>query len=198
MPSKAQPDTTKSGTVTAPDAFAKLVIKMAGMATLDESEGRVSGQDIIPILEAETEEDMWDADERPGYNAKILSGCELNLYGFEVKFGTGEDSDIKTPFVDPGSGRQMYVLVESARISDTGDKRKEYRLPDVGDRFVWNTSARNIVGKLFWMLDHGWFDPGHSPVQILIKGTPLGGGRSVEKLKKLPGASMNASAELPF
>jgi hypothetical protein len=96
---------------------------MAGMATLDESEGRVSGQDIIPILEAESEEEMWDADERPGYNAKVLSGCELNLYSFEVKFGTGEDSEIKTPFVDPGSGRQMYILIESARISDTGDSK---------------------------------------------------------------------------
>jgi hypothetical protein len=198
MPAKAQAATTNSGTVTAPDAFAKLVIKMAGMATLDESEGRVSGQDIIPILEAESEEEMWDADERPGYNAKVLSGCELNLYSFEVKFGTGEDSDIKTPFVDPGSGRQMYILIESARISDTGDKRKEYRLPEIGERFVWNTSARNIVGKLFWMLDHGWFDSGRSAVQVLIKGTPLGGGRSVEKLKKLPGVAVNASAETPF
>jgi hypothetical protein len=68
----------------------------------------------------------------------------------------------------------------------------------VGERFVWNTSARNIVGKLFWMLDHGWFDSGRSAVQVLIKGTPLGGGRSVEKLKPIPGASMNASTETPF
>lgn len=188
---------TQTGAVIAPNAFQKLVIKMAGMATLEETSGQISGNDIIPILEAETEEDMWDADERPGWNAKLLSGCAIQIYGFEVKFGTGEDAEIKTPFVDPATRRQMYLLVTSARINKSGEK-KEYNLPDVGEQFVWNTSARNIVAKLFWMLAHGWFDTGRPPVMCRIEGTPLSGGRSVEKLKSLDDAPVNASAEVPF
>ena len=59
--------------------------------------------------------------------------------------------------------------------------------PAVGEQFTWNTSARNIVGKLFWMLDHGWFDPtsAHGPVQFRIAGTKLRADRTVEKIKPM-------------
>jgi hypothetical protein len=187
----------KSGTVETPSAFALLVRKMGQIATMDEANPSITGDDIIPILEADTEEEMWDADERPQYNAKLLSGCVIQVYGIEVKFGTGDNTDIKTPFVDPESGRQMYLLVHSARLTVAGEK-KEYRLPEVGELFTWNTSARNIVGKLMWMLNHGWFDPGHAPVQFRIEGTPLQGGKSIEKIKKLDEPIIMQSAELPF
>jgi hypothetical protein len=158
---------------------------MAQMATLEETETRFTGDDIIPILEAEDEAAMWDADERPRYNAKMLSGCTLEITGFDVKFSGSTDEDIKTPFVDPASGKQMYLLVGSVRLNNSGEK-KEIRLPEVGEEFTWNTSARNIVGKLFWMLRHGWFDNGAPPVRLRIEGTELAGGKkSVEKLKQL-------------
>jgi hypothetical protein len=108
MAGKAQDNgdvTVQTGSVTTPNAFGKLLIKMAGMATLDEAEGRITGDDIIPILEAETEEEMWDADELPRYNAKMLSGCELEVHSFDVKYGTGTNEEIKTPFVT-SDGRQ--------------------------------------------------------------------------------------------
>lgn len=206
MAGKSQPvvTDTATGAVIAPNAFQKLIIKMAGMATLEEGNKTPSGLDIIPILEAETEEEMWDADERPGWNAKLLSGCAIQIYGFEVKFSaSAEDNEITTPFIDPASKRQMYLLIESARINRSGEK-KEYNLPDVGERFTWNTSARNIVGKLFWMLDHGWFDTspagGAKAIMLRIEGTKLpgSGNRSVEKLKPLDTAPVNASAEPPF
>lgn len=184
-----------NGTVQGPNAFAKLVIKMSQMATLDDADKTVSGDDIIPILEAETEEEMWDADELPRYNAKMLSGCAIEIRGFDVKFSTGNNDDIKTPFVH--DGRQMYLLVEAVRLDKSGEK-KELRLPNPGEVFTWNTSARNIVGKLFWMLNHGWFDNGHSPVRVRIEGTALQGGKSVEKLKPLTAAGILSSGEPPF
>jgi hypothetical protein len=189
----------QAGTVTAPNAFQSLVKKMSAMAELEASQGTgmMAGQDIIPILEAQTEEEMWDADELSTYNAKTLSGCEIQIYGFGVKFGTGDDPDITTPFTD-ANGRQMYLLVQAARISEAGKKR-EVNLPNVGDVFTWNTSARNIVGKLFWMLEHGWFDEGAKPVRLRIEGTSLAGGKkSVEKLKPLTPASMVNTGEIPF
>jgi hypothetical protein len=195
MASKSQPTAPSTGTVEAPNPFRALVLKMANMAELEANQGSgmVAGEDIIPILTAETEEEMWDADELSTYNAKTLSGCEIQIYGFGVKFGQGDDPDITTPFTD-SRGRQMYLLVRSARISEAGKKR-EVNLPDVGQEFIWNTSARNIVGKLFWMLEHGWFDEGASPVRLRIEGTALSGKRSVEKLKPLTGHSVTATAE---
>lgn len=192
-------DANAEAQVVAPNAFQRLIIKMSAIATLDDTEGRFAGDDIIPILEAETEEEMWDADERPTYNAKMLSGCALEIYGFDVKFGGANNDDIKTPFVD-ANGKQMYLLVSAARLNNSGEK-KEIRLPEPGEIFTWNTSARNIVGKLFWMLEHGWFDNGRSPVRLRIEGTQLGDGkRSVEKLKKLEGDTVlvSQSADAPF
>lgn len=185
-----------SQTVQAPSPFQLLVRKMAQIATMDETENKgPSGEDINPILEAETEEEMWEADERGTYNAKMLSGCALQILGFEVKWGSGAE-DIKTPFVH--DGRQMYVLVHAFRVNKDGEK-KEIRLPEVGEEFTWNTSARYIIGKLFWMLNHGWFDPEATRrILVRIEGTELTGGRSVEKLKELPAATVNATADAPF
>lgn len=183
MASKDQsPATTTNGEVTKPSPFQKLVRRMADMATLDENTAAPSGEDINAILTAENEEAMWESDDLALFNAQKLSGCELQTLWFEVKYGTGNE-EIRTPFMT-SDGRQMYLLVHSFRISDATD-RKDVKLPVIGEEFIWNTSARNIVGKLFWMLDNGWFDPNseHGPVYFRIQGTPLSGGRSVEKLK---------------
>jgi hypothetical protein len=194
MAGKAQDITTASnGTIEKANAFQLLVRKMANMATLTEKSGVVTGEDIIPILMAEDEEEMWDADERARYNAKTLSGCALQIIGFEVKFSDGSDESISTPFVDPSTGKQMYLLVSAFRINKSGEK-KETRLPELGEVFTWNTSARNIVGKLFWMLNHGWFDPGANPVRLIIEGTNLGGTKSVEKLKRFTGEVIQGEA----
>jgi hypothetical protein len=188
-----------NGKVSQLSPFQKLVRRMADMATMDESSGRVTGEDINPILTAETEEEMWDADELAQYNAQKLSGCDLELLWFEVKYGTGNE-DIKTPFTTP-EGRQMYLLVHAFRITEERGEDRTINLPPVGEEFVWNTSARNIVGKLFWMLEHGWFDPkAEKPVRVHIQGTKLQGGRSVEKLKEFKGTPLVSAvvSEPPF
>jgi hypothetical protein len=195
MPGKGQDVAeTANGTVEKASAFQLLVRKMGQMATLTEKSAVASGDDIIPILTAESEEEMWDADERPTYNAKTLSGCSLQVIGFEVKFSDGTDDGINTPFIDPATGKQMYLLVTAFRINKSGQK-KEVNLPELGEVFTWNTSARNIVGKLFWMLNHGWFDPGAKPVRLVIEGTSLAGGKkSVEKLKQFTGEVVQGEA----
>ena len=203
MPKQSQDieTTASNGTVSKSSPFQRLRRRMAEMAVLESAESRVSGEDINAILEAESEEEMWDADELSVYNAQKLSGCDLQITGFEVRFSTGNDEEIQTPFQDD-KGRQMYLLVHAFRITGKTEKR-DVVLPPVGQEFIWNTSARNIVAKLFWMLDHGWFDPGaEKPVRVHIKGTPLSGGRSVEKLKEFTGKPevelSVATSEPPF
>lgn len=189
MASKAQDggiDTAaKSGTVESPSAFSLLLRKMAGMASVEEVMGMGGGnEDIDRILTAEDEAEMWDADELAKWNATKLSGCDLQTTGFEVKFSAGTNEDIKTPYVDRESGKQMFLLIHSFRVNKSGNT-KEYNLPEVGELFTWNTSARSIVPKLFWMLNHGFFEEGAKPVRFRIVGTKTSAG-SVEKLKPLP------------
>jgi hypothetical protein len=177
-------------------AVLELLSGLEGLATEDtDTSGGFFGDDIAAILMADDEATMWEADELPRINAKVLSGCELDLYGWDVRFS--DSPDIVTGLIGPNSKRKMYLLVKSARLNDSGDNKGMYRLPEVGEEFTWNTSARFIVAKLYWLAKRGRFDNG-SAVKARIKGTPLGGGKSVEKLKPLEGAFVQATAEPPF
>lgn len=176
---------------------AQMLMEMAAHATMDNVNGTFTGDDLLGILGSETLEQMWESDEQGTYNAKMLSGCDLEIYSFEVKYSPSTDDEIKTIFVNPADGRKMYILVHAARINNSGEKR-ELRLPDIGENFTWNTSARFIVTKLWWLLKHGYFDPGKPAVKARIVGTELAGGRSVEKLKPITDvATINGQANEP-
>lgn len=190
--------TTGNGTVAGPSPFQRLRRRMAEMAVMETATDRASaGEDINAILAADSEEEMWEADELDKYNAAKLSGCDLQTTYFEVRFGDGT-TEINNPIFVDEKGRQMYLLVHSFRITKEHGEDKTINLPEVGEEFVWNTSARNIVGKLFWMLDHGWFDPDtKTPARFRIKGTKLSGGRSVEKIKQFTGTPLVTTPVIP-
>lgn len=175
-------------------ALLDMLTRLEDIATEDTENRAFAGDDIARILLADTEDEMWEADELPRINAKVLSGCDLQIFGIEVKFS--DDPKITTILVGPKSKRKMYLLVHSVRLNSNGQD-KTYRLPDVGEEFAWNTSARYIVAKLFWMASRGRFD-GTGSVSASIVGTDLGGGKSVEKLKPLGMVTVAASAEPPF
>jgi hypothetical protein len=198
MASKSHPSTETAqmanGAVETPSAFKKLLRRMAEMAVLDTTANRsASGEDINAILIAESETEMWDADELDKYNATKLSGCDLQTTWFEVRFGDGT-AEVENP-VFVYEGKQMYLLVHSFRITNAKGEDKTIKLPEVGEEFVWNTSARNIVGKLFWMLDHGWFDTIPTKVaRFTIKGKKVRNGGTVEKLKEFTGTPIVTTA----
>jgi len=173
-------------------AVLEMLSSLENIAT-EDTDQRPFGDDIANILLAEDEATMWEADELPRINAKVLSGCEMAIYGFEVKFSDSED--IKTGLIGPKNRRKMYLLVQSSRLNDAG-QTKVYRLPPIGEEFTWNTSARYIVAKLYWLRMHGRFDNG-TAVNARIVGTDLGEGKSVEKLKLLE-TVLTGSAEPPF
>lgn len=176
-------------------AVLELLSWLENIATEDtDTSGGFFGDDIAAILLAPDEATMLESDELPRYNAKNLSGCELDVYGIEAKFS--DDPEIVSGLIGPTSRRKMFLLVRSARLNDSG-QTGIYKLPDVGEEFKWNTSARFVVAKLYWYAVHGAFDNGGS-VKLRIQGTDLGAGKSVEKLKSLTMPTMAQAAEPPF
>jgi len=180
-------------------ALLEMLTRLEDIATEDTGGTRYVGEDLFNILSAASLEEMWEGDELPGYNAKILSGCNLIIYGVDVKFSRQNEGDeeISSILIGPKSKRKMYLLVHSARIDNAATHARTYRLPEPGDDFTWNTSARYIVAKLFWLLSHGYFD-GDKSFSCRIQGTALGAGKTVEKLKELTAAGMVGTAEPPF
>jgi hypothetical protein len=179
------------GTIQMPNPVRRMLGAMAMEATMDTESG-FTGDDIMSILEAETEQEMFEADQQGPLNFQHLSGCELAIYDVSVKFGRGGNDDIKTMFIDPESGKQMYLWVTAARISDAGNK-STVKLPGVGEQFQLNTSARFCVAKLWWLSTHGKIDRDAGvSYEVKVDGTDLGGGQSVIKLLPVPKRSVSA------
>jgi hypothetical protein len=174
-------------------AVLAMLQRLEDLAT-EDTDSRPFGEDIAAILLAETETDMWEGDELPRINAKVLAGCELETFGFEVKFSNSED--VVTGLIGPRSLRKMYLLVHSVRLNNSGQV-KAYNLPKVGEEFFWNTSARYVVAKFFWLLTHGAFD-NQGTVKAKLVGTKLDGAKEVVKLQELSAATIAQAAEAPF
>ena len=171
------------GITSAPTPFQMMIHAMSQVATADETEGRFSGDDLIAILTAETEEEIWEADDRPPLNFQHLAGCEIDIIDFQVKFSRGS-STIDTPF-QTHDGRKMYLLVSCQRLSRAGEK-KLIRLPDPGEVFQANTSARYIVAKIWAFWAKGKIDPQTgASLRALVQEIELGGDQSVLKLRPL-------------
>lgn len=182
---------TMEGTIERTSPVRRMLNAMAMEATMDP-DGTFTGDDIMGILEAETEQEMFDADQQGPLNFQHLAGCELAIYDVSVKFGRGGNDDIKTMFIDPESGKQMYLWVTAARISDAGNK-STVKLPGIGEQFQLNTSARYCVAKLWWLSTHGKIDrDSGASYEVKVDSTDLGGGQAVIKLLPVPKRSVSA------
>lgn len=154
--------------------------------------GTFAGDDLNGILTAETEEEIWDADERGPLNFQHLADCELAVMDITVKYSRGSRDDIQTPFITP-EGKKMYLLVEAARLSDAGEKQ-HLRLPAVGEVFQANTSARYIVGKLWAFYTRGYMSQGKT-LECVVKEIDLGDGTGVLKLRPMPRRAVRTVTE---
>jgi hypothetical protein len=183
--------TVMEGTVQHTSPIRRMLGAMAMDATMD-TDSAFTGDDIMGIIEAETEAEMFDADQQGPLNFQHLGGCELAIYDVAVKFGRGGNDDIKTMFIDPDSGKQMYLWITAARISDAGNK-STVKLPGVGEQFNASTSARYVVAKLWWLSTHGKIDRDAGlSYEVKVEATDLGGGQAVIKLLPVPKRSVSA------
>jgi hypothetical protein len=161
--------------ITAPAVFQRMLERMELAADMpDESFPNPMISGIVGILEAETDEEMWESDELAQIGGRNLRDVEQRLLAYTVRYG--DNPDMISPFT-ASNGRKMYLLIRSMRY-------------DTGAEFVWNTSAPLLVSKILWLADRQKI-----PADVVIRGTHLGGDQWVLKLKPMP---QRISSEPPF
>ncbi len=186
---------THTGTVTTLTPFEKFCATMAGRASLESEESNADIGGIEAIIMAETEEEMWNADDRGVLGGRDLAGVVMVVEDIQVKYSNREG--LSSPFADPGSGKGLYLLVTATRYDDPKYTNKR---PDIkqGDKFQWNTSAPRLVTKLLWLEAH---DRLHQNVTIEEIQLEVG---AVLKLHPAPsgfvnqGPTLQEAAESPF
>lgn len=187
--SNGEIDSAKSGVAVKQTPFQQMLRAMSFDAEAEDV--TFNGDDLNAILSAETEEELFESDNRPPLNFQHLAGCELSILDVSVKYSrAGSNDDIQTPFTiadDKGRERKMYLMVSAVRLSDTGSMKSVIRLPEVGEVFQANTSARFVVAKLWRANTMGLInsDTGRS-WDVLVDSTDLGGGQAVIKLAAIP------------
>lgn len=174
-------------TVTEPAAvmqqtpFQRMIRTMEMEATADAETTSGDNADLNAILGAKSDEDLWDADERPPLNAQHLAGCDVEILDVRVKYSRG-NSDVGSTFVT-GDGRKMYLLVTAVRLSDP-ETKTAVQLPKIGEEFEFNTSARYLTTKLFQFYLRGKINPDNgTKLTAFIRATGLEEGQAVLKLR---------------
>jgi hypothetical protein len=128
-------DTTDlTGTIVQPslNKFTKFANHLAQRASLDADEiDTLDTQASIAnrILDAKTEQEIWDADEGGTPGGRDLIDLEQRIFGFDIM--KGKDPEKESKLLGP-----VFLLVRAARLTD-------------GMEFTWNTAASGIVTKLY-------------------------------------------------
>lgn len=167
--------------------FMRAIRAMAQEATVEPDDQQFTGDDVAinAMLTAETDDEIWDADERGPLGFRDLAGCEIAILDVQVKLSRG-GNDIKTVFVTP-EGKQMYLLATCVRLNVTGDEDARIRLPEIGEVFQANTSARYTVMKIWAFYLKGRISPvTGAQLECRVKAIDLGEGQAVVKLRPIP------------
>jgi hypothetical protein len=174
------------GQITRATPFQSMIRQMGMTAEMEANESKFSGDDLNALLTAETEAEIWDADERGPLNFQHLADCEIQIVDISVKYSrAGQNGDMVSHFVTD-DGKKMYLLVTGVRISNAGEKTV-LRLPGVGEEFQANTSARYVVAKLWAFYQKGYIDPDNGKrLECVVKATDLGDGQAVIKIRPMP------------
>jgi hypothetical protein len=172
---QVQTATNNGGVNAAPAVFQRMLDRMELAAdTPDDSFPNPMISGIVGILEANTDEEMWESDELAQIGGRNLRDVEQRIIAYTVRYG--DNAEMISPF-QASNGRKMYLLIRSMRY-------------DTGEEFVWNTSAPLLVSKILWLADRAKL-----PADVVIRGTHLGGDQWVLKLKPMP---QRVTSEPPF
>jgi len=152
-----------AGTVARPhDQFGEYLLRRA------EEDGATRGYEVAAsqmdkMLAAETEQEIWDADEGGTVNGQDMIDVELEIRGFKV--ATSDDQ------YDAALG--VYILIDATRL-------------DNGEQVIVNTGAPLIITKLRMFEVREML-----PVTGVIRGTKARNG-TVLKLRQLPSRAVKS------
>jgi hypothetical protein len=159
----------KEGTVIEPKPHDRFVANLKARAVAaqgDDGKKRsfeIAASQMDKILTAETEEDIWDADEGGTVSGKDFTDIAIEINGYEL---TESDDKYDSPL-------GVYVNINATTLQ----KAKGY---DVGEIVIINTGATLIITKLEAFRSKGLI-PG---LRCIIKGTEAKNG-TVLKLRPL-------------
>jgi hypothetical protein len=172
---------TEPSAVTMQTPVQRMIRTMEMEATADAETATGDNADLNALLSAESDEDLWDADERPPLNAQHLAGCDVEILDVRVKYSRG-NSDMGSTFVT-SEGKKMYLLVTAVRLSDP-ETKTAVQLPKIGEEFEFNTSARYLTTKLFQFYLRGKINRDNgTTLTAFIRATGLEEGQAVLKLR---------------
>jgi len=168
MTSKSSPARTQSAgsKLITPDApFRQLLVEMGQRAELEKDEASgISDEMLSNILAAETETEILKAANQKPLGGRDIAGMRIQIVDFTVKYGAGEDADMKTKFISPGDGRQMYLWVTAVRLDDPDSWDAVEKQIEYGATFQFNTSAPILVATL-WAFNRRGLLPAYGYVE---------------------------------
>jgi hypothetical protein len=156
-----------AGTAIAPRAHEQFVEYLARRAEQDGSTRSfdVAANQMDKLLTAETEQEIWDADEGGTFSAQDMTDIELRIRGYKVAVSSDE--------YDSPLGH--YILIDAVRL-------------DTGDEVIVNTGAALIITKLRMLESRDLL-----PVEAVIRGTKAAKG-TVLKLKQIPARAVQSQS----
>jgi hypothetical protein len=162
----------KTGTTIAPRPHERFVANLQARAQENGGKNRafeVAASQMDKILSAETEEDIFNADE-----GGTISGQDFVNEPFEVRSYEISQSDSK---YDSDLG--VYVNIQAVALTDS-------KYATAGEQIVINTGATLVITKLEALRARNLL-----PVKVVIRATPARNG-DVLKLRQAPPVTVTA------
>lgn len=130
------------------------------------------------ILNATTEDEIWDADSQGTIQARDAIGLEVEILTLNVVASNRQDIE----------SYGYYVSCEAICLGGPEEVLRSAGL-EIGDEFVLQTGAPLIVTKL-----RAFEASNLLPVAGVISGTPTSNGRTVLRFRRVPKRATSASA----
>jgi len=172
-PAAAAPDDVKTGEVVPYARVRKFDSYMRQPAPTENKDraADIEDQQVQRLLDAETDEEIWDADQGGTFQGKDCVGLEIQVNSLTVVLSKREDIV---------SRQGYYISADAVCLGGPAEVLKSLGL-SVGEQFVFQTGAPLIVTKL-----RAFEARGRLPVKGVVTGLKTGTDNTLLKLRPLP------------
>lgn len=177
-------DKATEGTVSTPSIVDRFRQYLDQRVVEDQDKGgadQINLQNVTAILEAQTEDDVWDADKGGLLAAQNLVGTEVEIRSLIMR-------DRPNGEIDPGFFGTKYALMEAVALAVPEDVEATTGLQP-GDEFVMDTGVATFISKVRWFEANG-----KMPVRGMIKGIGTASGNTVIQFTRPPKRAVQGQA----